>query len=580
MTQPATKTIPLRLPGIAVVLRKGAALSVDDTTLLENLGFSSMQFSGRTVWLKENGTKEDFLKVDVIRGVDPLGPSPARYLNTHSFKAFLVLRSYTSRIFQLFHKLTEKSGRLDLRKHKKESKLGPGWKEIENSELVDDEEIVTPSELIFTEASVYKMNAGYEEGIAEMVRFSGSLGGLSGVNSAVIYNQFDEMPCGFLRPGDLESIHSPGRIFKFNHQLALPDPHIPGDVIGRYFLAGLGDSYEDQAENLELIKTGTAGLRLTRLGDELSHMYRCLEIAIMSSTGCVPIFSRDTYEGCVLMGGSSDRDFVIHGNRFPLLSVTDLKNDMLNVSDHESSLQFIASLFPAGVKGDVRHVSSLVMLRMHCLELVATQDIRDEIVRKAALLDFGVDPWPINPNSIKMCMDLIADITILDESYPIGRLSLFSKDPILIALSCFGEKSCPSWDIPNGVQCSLAKPNPPSPPPNQPGRAMQRGEVSDATWVMVIRQTDLFSAVDEFRRMASTLKYRSSSSALAKRVGHRVFQRDRMAEFWGSMREALRVTNPLAAFEKDEGGTKRSLTESSSTEQGDSKSVKRRRMGF
>jgi len=97
---------------------------------------------------------------------------------------------------------------------------------------------------------------------------------------------------------------------------------------------------------------------------------------------------------------------------------------------------------------------------------------------------------------------------------------------------------------------------------------------------MVIRQTDLFSAVEEFKKMASTLVYRSSSSELARRVGHRVFSRDRMAEFWKEMREALRVVNPLAAFESDEGNLKRGATDSSSLEQGTPGAPKRRRMDF
>jgi hypothetical protein len=97
---------------------------------------------------------------------------------------------------------------------------------------------------------------------------------------------------------------------------------------------------------------------------------------------------------------------------------------------------------------------------------------------------------------------------------------------------------------------------------------------------MVIRQTDLFSAVEEFKRMASTLTYRSTSSILAKRVGHRVFSRDRMAEFWGAMRESLRVVNPLAAFEQQGGKLKRGATESAEAEKGVIGASKKRRMEF
>jgi hypothetical protein len=108
-----------------------------------------------------------------------------------------------------------------------------------------------------------------------------------------------------------------------------------------------------------------------------------------------------------------------------------------------------------------------------------------------------------------------------------------------------------------------------------------KGDISDAAWVMVVRGTDLFSTVDEFRKMASTLTYRSTSSVLAKRVGHRVFSRDRMAEFWIPMREALRTVNPLVEFE-DAGATlKRGATDSVTQESsGGGASVKKRRLDF
>lgn len=76
----------------------------------------------------------------------------------------------------------------------------------------------------------------------------------------------------------------------------------------------------------------------------------------------------------------------------------------------------------------------------------------------------------------------------------------------------------------------------------------KRSITSDATWVMVIRTTDIFTAVDEFRRMGETGCYRSIPSATAKKSGHRVFSRDRMGEFWSELRAALVMVNPSVDF--------------------------------
>jgi hypothetical protein len=581
MTRAAPANLPFKTPGLAIVLKKGASLSIDESTELETRGFSSMQFSGRTLWLKEIGSKDDFTYADSLTSVDPLGPCPARYLNTHSFRAFLTLRSFTTRVCELFDLLTQTSSQLNTGLQSENSIPDTdGWLNVALEETRTDVEM-SSIEFKFKKAAYFKTDAGSEKTVRSFMHLPGSADGTSSVNSGVVFNSFNEPQTGFLRPQNLSSIKSPGLIFKFNHQLALPDPNLVGDIIGRYFLAGLGDSYDDQVENLELLKSGLSGLRLTRLGDELTHLYKCIEVAIESNTGCVPIFSNETYEGCILAGGSTTRQFIIHGAIIPVLSVSDLRDEMLSVSDHTAAIRYISTLFPADDQSNVQMSQSFHELRNHCLTLNVTQDIRDEVIRKAALLDFGVNQWVVNPANLKRCFDLICNFSSLCSQFPVGRLSLFSKDPVLVAMSCFGEKSCPSWDIPNGTSCSLVKSNPPNPPPQvSERRSGSRGEISDAAWVMVIRQTDLFSAVEEFKRMASTLTYRSTSSVLAKRVGHRVFSRDRMAEFWGVMRESLRVVNPLAAFEQQEGKLKRGATESAEAEKGVVGASKKRRMEF
>jgi len=580
-TKAAPANIPMHFPGLAVVLKKGVSLSTSQISLLEDENFSSMQYNGRTVWLKDVGTREAFMKVDTIGGVDPTGPCPARYLNTHSFRAFLVLRSFTTRVCELFHYLTLSHSEIPtLKQYASSISADDGWTDVSGYHVVQDAGMASNVEFKFKNVSVFKLNSGSEKTINSMCLIPGANEGISSSNSGALFNPLDKPQAGYLLPGDMSSIKSPGVIFKFNTKLALSDPNLVGDVIGRHFLAGLGDSHDDQLENLELIKTGIAGLRLTRVGEELTHLYKCIEIAIEAKTGCVPIYSKKVYEGCVLMGGSSIRNFIIGGRSYPMLSVTELKNELLNVSDHASSLNYISTLFPEEDKTAVKNTTSMYDLRELCLSLICQQDIRDEIIRKAALLDYGVDSWVISPVNLKSCFDLISSFSALDQSYPIGRMSLFSKDAVLVALSCFGEKTAPSWDIPNGVNVSLKKANPPSPLVDSKKKKGSKGNISDAAWVMVIRQTDLFSAVEEFKKMASTLVYRSSSSELARRVGHRVFSRDRMAEFWKEMREALRVVNPLAAFESDEGNLKRGATDSSSLEQGTPGAPKRRRMDF
>jgi len=573
--------LPFRSPGLSVVLFKGKSIPQADSNKLEAMGFSTMSFSGRTLWIKENADADDFRFANTIDGIDITGPTPARYLNMNSFKAYLVLRSLTTRICEATHFLAGASGPFAKAKQREESKLKTPWWNLLNNTKEDHEVAMEPTKAEFEKIGTYDSKSTVDKRLAEVIRIAGSQSGSMCLNSGVVMNPFSSQYRGCIDSGDIASLKSHGLILKFNHRLALPDPNYIGDVIGRRFLAALGESIEEQSDGLMLLKTGLSGLRLTKCGDELTHLYRCLDISLDCYSGCIPIFSEGgVYEGCVISGGPG-ATITLNGQSFPFLALDELKNEFLTVSEHTVAINFIKNLIPSDdAKAQLGSVTSMTDLRALLITLPFSSDDRDTIIRKAAHLNFFAnEPWTINPANLRRCMNLIADFSTLDHTFPISRLALFSGDKILVALSCFGEKSVPSWDIPNGTKCRLVKPNPPTPLVNA-GKKGSKGMVSDAAWVMVIRTTDLFSATDEFRRMADDLTYRSTSTQLAQKNGHRVFSRDRMAEFWGPMREALKTVNPKAQFEEEEVSKKRGATDSMDAITEEDVGGKRRRLGF
>lgn len=554
----AVSSLPFRRPGLAVPFRKG--VSVPETIIqnLEEAGFQSMQYQGRLVWLKEEGTKQDYINISDVENVEDTSPVPARYMNPSAFQSYLTLLSLTTRISQLFHRLTEKGGSEYARSTiSNRAALSGGWKSLAEIDADPDNlPTVTDTSVKFIDQKLYLADAKQEAMAASVILHPGASNGIALANSGVVYNAYDGPPAGFIKSGSISSINSNGLIFKFNHQLALPDPNLIGDILGRHFLLCLGDTTDDQFDNLHFLKSGLSSLRLTRLGDELAHYYKCLEVAIESRSGCVPFFSGSTYEGSVVMGGSH-ATISINGETLPYLPATELKDEFLSVSDHASALANISLQFPGRQRAEIIGCKSMTELRSLCLTLEVNQDVRDNIIRIASNLDFGESSWVVNPANLRAAFLLISNLsTISPEHHPISRLALFSKDSVLVAMSCFGEKSCPTWDIPSGVKCSLAKSTPPA-PPTTPGRSNKAGSISNAAWIMVVRYTDLFSATEEFKRMAATLTYRSIPSEQAKKAGHRVFSRERMGEFWRELREALRHVNPNAKFETDADWSKK-----------------------
>lgn len=565
--------LPFVTPGLAVIVSRGKVLSNDASQELERRGFTSMVMAGRTMWTKENGTRDDYLFASMLRDTDTKGVTPGRYLSIDSFRQFLIVRSLVTRICEAFHYLTLEGAPYAVAIQKKNSDV-KGMKNACDTDLTEEMEATGPPSFEFVKREAYELSTKSITMVCSTLKVAGSSLGISPLNSGVLIPPL-ERPSGVLHIGDNGvGIKSHGLLFKFNHQLASPDITLIGDIIGRYFLKALGDTMDEQIEALLAIKSGLSSLALTRVGDELVHLMKCIEIAVDCNAGCVPIFSGSRYEGA-LVGGGPGATVFINGESFPFESAIDLKQQYLVMSEHQTNLTAILGLLgSAAVLEDGEVLSDMVQLREMCLSAFVSQSSKDEIIRRAAHLDFGDSSWVINPANLKRCFNLMTNLSALKHTDPIGRLALFSTDPVLVALSCFGEDSCPSWDIPNGTRCSLKKANPPVPLVDNRKKGGP-GVISDATWVMVIRKTDLVSGVSEFRDMADSGEYRSSSSSLAKSVGHRVFTREKMAEFWLNMREAVRTVNPKFAFEDSEDGNPKRLRESSMMEEAGS-SKKRR----
>lgn len=569
--------LPFTHPGLAIVVKKGGHLSDDDVALLEKIGFTSMSFAGRTLFLKEEPETDDFLIATKMNGIQPTGPVPARYLHTSAFESWLILQTVTAAICSLFHQLTPVQHRIPVAPPANVSSNNKpkdgAW--ILASTLGSDTPIGSgPFE--FAAKQNYKLMIG-EAIIGTWLKMS-PFGTCSYENSSVVVNDRDSLFPSFIKSGDISSITGTGYIAKFEPRLALPDPNLIGDVLGRYFMKCLGDTHEDQAESLDMLKSGLAHLRLTRIGDELTHLFKCLEIAIIGQYGLVPFFTGSVYEGCVIMGGCGG-SLILNGERLLPEPIVDLKNAFLNVSTHSSALRSISQHWPEEYRIMITRCDNMWKLRGFCLILSATQDVRDNIIRLASNLDFGISSWPVNPHNIAKAATLIANINSGGQTTPIARLALFSRDPVLIALSCFGEKTAPSWNIPNGISCNWSPKVPPSPLVPDVKRKKQPGSISDASWVMVVMRTDLITATEEFKSMALSGKYRSTASVIAKKVGHQVYTRDRMIEFWLPMRDALRVVNPGYQFDQEEGVTKKNQRESTETI-GRPEGAKKRKLGF
>jgi len=545
-----TEDLPFGNPGLAVVLRKGGKLADTKQQLLESRGFTMTSFQGRTVYLLEDASLNDYIITEDLAGTDTKGPCPNRFLNQSAFESWLIFRNVLKKICQLFHFLAQSNSVTfpspsDPRFDAKSDVFRRTTDNFQN----DIGMAQGPFE--FKTSGTFKPE-GMDAQVSTLIKASVSASGIQSTNSRVCVNPISgPLARGFINSGDIGDLSQHGLIFKYIPKLAIPDANLITDVLGSLFLAAFGSSWSEQIENLALMKKGLGNLRLTSVGDEITHLMKCLEIATRAHCGVIPIFTRTVYEGCVLSGGPGAR-IIIQDKVFPFLDLPSLKNEFLTVSTHAHYLSLIANEFTDNLKPLVLKCDSMRKLWAYCQMLVCTADTKTAIERYASHLDFGTPPLTMNPHTLAQVFGYIVDTNRIPLKAPICRLALFSRDPVLLALGCFGEETAPCWNAPGGIACSISKRNPPAPLIPDTKKRNSTGVISDAAWVMTVLKTDVVTAVEEFKKMAVTMKYRSVSSSLAKKVGHTVYRRERMAEFWIPMQDALRAVNPKAIVDQEE----------------------------
>lgn len=557
--KPAKILLPLAEPSICVVVAKGRGLNTEDASYLEDEGFIHSEFQGHTVWQTDECDREQFMRIFEMENVDHNGPTPDKFLNVSAYRGFLVLKTLTSNICSLFSLLASTGSRISINDQRKNSTVKAPWTHATHpTDTMETDASATAGELTFTSETAYHLSSGSDQMIATMLHVIGAKG-VSNTNPGVIANPYAKAAKPFRMIGEQVSIKTSGFLIKFNPRLAISDPNLITDVIAKHFMSCLGGSIEEQMENLDLLKSTVGNLRLTRVGDELTHLYKCISLAVEGGCGLIPYFTNFVYEGCALGGGPSEGNLIINGKVYEAESAQDLKSKLPSLSEHSAALSYICDKFPDDKQDSVRKCNSMFALRQLCLGAIFTEKDRADIIRKAGNLDFGVLEWRKNAERLAQACRLISGSLELSSDMPVTRMALFSEDKILLALGMFGEKSAPSWDIPNGTKCSLVKSSPPISTIQKKGA---KGKISDAPWIMTIKSCSLDQAVADFRMMSEQLTYRTVSSELARKVKYTVLSKAKVGELWSDLRGALRVVNPSAGFEK-EGGIKRSLDQES-----------------
>jgi hypothetical protein len=136
---------------------------------------------------------------------------------------------------------------------------------------------------------------------------------------------------------------------------------------------------------------------------------------------------------------------------------------------------------------------------------------------------------------ISICLDPSS----ISHNTPLGSRALFSNDPIIVAMSCFGEGTCPSFFHANGTPIDLTGSLPRPPGESAVGKPGSKGKqtVSNAAWTLAVRRVRFDEAIGDLRKVLMEKKARSISTSIARGLGCTVFSGKQFAVIFESLGE-------------------------------------------
>jgi hypothetical protein len=191
----------------------------------------------------------------------------------------------------------------------------------------------------------------------------------------------------------------------------------------------------------------------------VTHLCKCLDIAVQAQSFIYPVYTSNIYEGTVICGAGYSLGMK-NGVVTPI-DYADLQQTVRDNSAHSRSLETIRGLVPEGVKQQVTECGSIRELST-ILKGVAMNEADKQVAMQAALhLSFSSRYWSTSILHVREMLGYLVDVgREIPSDVPMHPTYMFATDRIELVMSAFGHQA-PTFMITNGAQCRFTVETPP-----------------------------------------------------------------------------------------------------------------------
>lgn len=258
-------------------------------------------------------------------------------------------------------------------------------------------------------------------------------------------------------PAD-EVPNSDGLFIPFVKELAVKDTITVPTLFSDYFLRSLASSTKVAFEKMDELRAGWGVISDTNLGHEISHLCKCIDIAMKAQATLYPIYTHGIYEGTVICGAGYTVS--VHGKVYTPLPYGDLQKLVSDKSAHSYALSKIVKLCE-DKQTEIIACTSMRQLSKLLLECTFDELNKQEVIRLAHQLSYSTRYWSTSIANIHRALSFLPNPELeIPNDVPMHPKFVFSMDRVEQVMSAFGHQA-PTFMIPGGKKCAFSDKDPP-----------------------------------------------------------------------------------------------------------------------
>jgi hypothetical protein len=258
--------------------------------------------------------------------------------------------------------------------------------------------------------------------------------------------------------GTLDKLpNNDGLFIRFVPQLQIHEVGLVPNVISRYFIQSFSSDFHETSAIVRKLNTHWKRIHDTQFGLRMTHICKCIEIAILAQSRAYPIFTHGYYQGTVICG--SRYTVTVDGRTYGPSSYKDIQHMVVewHASNHISST--IARVLRISQER-VDNCSTMRQLSHLVRGLESTGTEKDSVVRYAQHLRITQTYESVTHASILRCLDLLSNGKDLPDDLPMFPDYIYSENRVEQVMSMFGPFG-PSFQIPKSECISVDSSTPP-----------------------------------------------------------------------------------------------------------------------